>query len=294
MTTASSNTTVASGFAFTECPRWKDGHLWFVDMHLEQIISIDLETDNLTVIEVPGSPGGIGWLPDGRLVVVMMEQRQILRREDDNWVVHADLSADVPTTLNDLVVDQAGRCYVGETGFDPHDYLSTPDDIEHVTVGKFECPSLSRIFMVEPEGDYRVVCEGVAFGNGIVIDARTQHLFIAESFGARLSRFDIDHDGSLSNRVQLPLGFAPDGIGLDDWGCIWVSDVFGHAAQRVTAAGELLERIPTRQLCLACAVGGPSGNDLFLCSSPTLDREQCLEKLESHIETTTIGPPASV
>ncbi|OZC63031.1 hypothetical protein CH306_28375 [Rhodococcus sp. 15-725-2-2b] len=291
MNTPTTSTTVVSGFAFTECPRWHEDRLWFVDMHLEQIVVADVRTGVHTVIEVPGSPGGIDWLPDGRLLVVMMEQRQILRRENDGWAIHADLSATVPTTLNDMVVDASGRCYVGETGFDPHDHLSGPDDIARVSAGTFECPVLSRVFVVDLDGSYREAASGIAFSNGIVIDDRTRQLFVAESFGSQLSRFDIAPDGTLIDRVRLPLGFAPDGIGLDGWGCIWVSDVFGNAAQRVTAAGTLLERVPTQQLCLACVVGGPSGNDLLLCSSPTLDRTECLEKLESHIESTTIGPP---
>jgi sugar lactone lactonase YvrE len=95
----------------------------------------------------------------------------------------------------------------------------------------------------------------------------------------------------LSNRSRIPLGFAPDGIAIDPWGCIWSSDVFGRAAQRVTSDGMMLDRIPTPQLCLACAVGGPSERDLFLCSSPSLDSEECLKLMQSRIEATVIGPP---
>lgn len=292
MNVAATPSTVLDGFAFTECPRWHDGRLWFVDMHLNQVVSTDLGTTDTSVLDVPGSPGGIGWLPDGRLLVVMMDERRILRREDDKWVVHADLSTAVPTTLNDLAVDSAGRCFVGETGFDPHEYLSDPSDIDRVSSGEFECPSLSRLFVVETDGRYRESASGLAFSNGIVIDDDTRQLFVAESFGARLSRYDMDESGALSNRLRLPLGFAPDGIGMDAWGHIWVSDVFGRAAQRVSSTGELLDRVSSRQLCLACTVGGASGNELMLCSSPSLDRTECLAKLESHIEMTTITPPA--
>jgi len=293
VTQQSTNTVQIDGFAFTECPRWHGGRLWFVDMHLNKVVSVLPDGGGESTLEIPGSPGGIGWLPDGRLLIVLMAERQILRLDNSGLVVHADLSATVATTLNDLAVDSSGRCYVGETGFDPHEFLSTSADIERVSTGTFECPQPSRLFVVDPDGQYREVASGLSFANGIVIDEKEKLLFVAESFGARLSRYDLRPDGGLGNRTELFLGFAPDGIGLDQWGCVWVADVFGCAAQRIDRNGVLLERTDSEQLCLACAVGGVDGDRLYLCSSPSLDRAECLERLGSKLESHIVRPPVS-
>ncbi|MHA4854511.1 SMP-30/gluconolactonase/LRE family protein [Rhodococcus sp. MSC1_016] len=285
------STVLTDGFAFTECPRWHEGRLWFVDMHLNRVVSVLPDGSGESTVEVPGSPGGIGWLPDGRLLIVLMAERQILRLDDNGLVVHADLSETVATTLNDLAVDTSGRCYVGETGFDPHEYLTTSADIERVSSGTFECPESSRVFLVDPDGEYREVTSGLSFANGIVIDEKSNLLFVAESFGARLSRYDLRPDGGLANRTELFLGFAPDGIAIDQWGCVWVADVFGRAAQRIDRNGALLERTNTEQLCLACTVGGVDGDRLYLCSSPSLDRAECLQRLGSKLESHIVRPP---
>lgn len=294
MTVNSSFDVVADGYSFTECPRYHDGRVWFVDMHLNQVISVRPDGSDTRTIKVASAPGGIGWLPDGRLLVVLMQERKILRLDDDELVVHADLSDSVISTLNDLAVDSAGRCYVGETGFDPHAFLSDPEDIDNVCHGRFTPPATSRIFLVEVDGEYREVASGLAFSNGIVVDETRKYLFVAESFGARLTRFRLAPDGGLTERKELFVDFAPDGIGMDTWGYIWVSDVFGRAAVRIDAEGREIERVRSSRLVLACATGGAHGDQLYLCASPALDSTECLRLRESRIEAVTIDSPARV
>ncbi|WP_280418398.1 SMP-30/gluconolactonase/LRE family protein [Nocardia carnea] len=294
MTGNSSFDVVADGYSFTECPRYHDGRVWFVDMHLNQVISVRPDGSDTRRIEVASAPGGIGWLPDGRLLVVLMQERKILRLDNDELVVHADLADSVASTLNDLAVDSAGRCYVGETGFDPHAYLSDPEDIDNVCHGRFTPPATSRLFLVEMDGAYREVASGLAFSNGIVVDETRKYLFVAESFGARLTRFRLAPDGNLTERKELFVDFAPDGIGMDVWGYIWVSDVFGRAAVRIDAQGREIERVRSGQLVLACAIGGAHGDQLYLCASPALDRTECLRLRESRIEAVTIDSPTRV
>ncbi|NKY58986.1 SMP-30/gluconolactonase/LRE family protein [Nocardia flavorosea] len=294
MTVSSSFEVVADGYSFTECPRYHDGRVWFVDMHLNRVISVRPDGSDTRTIEVASAPGGIGWLPDGRLLVVLMQDRKILRLDDDELVVHADLSDSVASTLNDLAVDTTGRCYVGETGFDPHAYLSDPEDIDNVCRGRFTPPATSRLFLVDMDGEYREVASGLAFSNGIVVDETRKYLFVAESFGARLTRFRLAPDGSLTERKELFVDFAPDGIGMDIWGYIWVSDVFGHAAVRIDAEGREIERVRSSQLVLACATGGARGDQLYLCASPALDSTECLRLRESRIEAMSIASPTRV
>ncbi|MEU4842318.1 SMP-30/gluconolactonase/LRE family protein [Nocardia testacea] len=294
MTVNSSFEVVADGYSFTECPRYHDGRVWFVDMHLNRVISVRPDGSDTRTIEVASAPGGIGWLPDGRLLVVLMQERKILRLDDDELVVHADLSDSVLSTLNDLAVDSAGRCYVGETGFDPHAFLSDPEDIDNVCHGRFTPPATSRLFLVEMDGEYREAASGLAFSNGIVVDETRKYLFVAESFGARLTRFRLAPDGSLTERKELFVDFAPDGIGMDTWGYIWVSDVFGRAAVRIDAEGREIERVRSSRLVLACATGGVHGDQLYLCASPALDSTECLRLRESRVEAVTIDSPTRV
>lgn len=294
MTVKSSGEVVADGFSFTECPRYHDGRVWFVDMHLNRVVSVLPDGSDTRTIEVASAPGGIGWLPDGRLLVVLMQERKILRFDDGEPVVHADLSESVPTTLNDLAVDSAGRCYVGETGFDPHPFLVDAEDVDNVCRGRFTPPATSRLFLVEMDGEYREVASGLAFSNGIVVDETRNHLFVAESFGARLTRFHLATDGGLTERRELFVDFAPDGIGMDTWGYIWASDVFGRAAVRIDAEGREVERVRFDRLVLACAAGGERDDQLYVCASPSLDNTECLRLRESRVEALTIGAPAPV
>ncbi|MGO1263239.1 MAG: SMP-30/gluconolactonase/LRE family protein, partial [Brevibacterium aurantiacum] len=112
--------TVATGMTFTECPRWHGDRWYFVDFYSHRVLSMEADGADLrTELTVPAQPSGLGWLPDGRLLVVSMKDRKILRRELDGTVVeHADLSDLAAYPLNDMVVDAAGRAYVGNFGFD--------------------------------------------------------------------------------------------------------------------------------------------------------------------------------
>lgn len=285
-------TVLADGYAFTECPHWHEGRLWFVDMHLEQVCAVDEDGTVETIVNVPGPTGGIGWLPDGRLLVVAMEDRKILRLEASGLVVHADLSETVSTTLNDLWVDSKGRAYVGETGFNAREFLQDPAAVEAVSTGAvagLEVPATSRIFVVEPDGTWSEAASGLRFTNGIIVDEEAGLLFVAETFGGCLSRYEIGPDGSLSNRQLLPLEFLPDGIGLDRSGCVWVTDLVNSAVQRIDPQGAFLERIATSQLCLAAAVGGPDGETLYLCTSPTLDLKESLSLRGSRVESVSLS-----
>jgi sugar lactone lactonase YvrE len=71
------------GLMFTEGPRWHDGKLFFSDMHAHKVLSVDLAGKTQTVAEVPNQPSGLGWLPDGRLLIVSMTDRKVLRQDPD-------------------------------------------------------------------------------------------------------------------------------------------------------------------------------------------------------------------
>lgn len=240
------------GLIFPEGPRWHDGRLWFSDMHAHEVVAVDLEGRRETVVEVPGSPSGLGWLPDGRLLVVSMEDRRLMRLEDGRLVEHADLSRLAPFHLNDMVVDALGRAYVGNFGFDLHGG------------GK---PATTNLILVLPSGEARVVAEDMGFPNGSVVTPGGGTLIVAESFANRLTAFTVRDDGSLAERrTWAKLDFVPDGICLDEEGCIWAANpITPGGFVRVAEGGAVRARIDLQDRAgFACMLGGAGRKTLFL------------------------------
>ncbi len=245
--------TLATGFAFPEGPRWRDGKLWFSDQHDAKVRVMAPDGDIVESFDVPGGPSGMGWLPDGDLLVVSMRERRLYRRHDGFLTPYADLAALHPGYSNDMVVDGMGRAYVGNIGFD-------------FDAGETFRPTV--IALVAPGGAVSVAAEDVACPNGSVITPDGKSLIVAESMGGRLIEFDIGADGVLSDRrVFAELGqVIPDGICLDADGCVWVAAPFGGAALRVRRGGEIVDAAPTAGAQpYACMLGGADRRDLFLC-----------------------------
>src|SRR5262245_64086907 len=172
---------VADGFSFLEGPRWRDGRLYCSDMGAGRVLCVDPATGAAeTVATVPESPSGLGWLPDGRLLVVSMRERRLLRLErDGRLALHADLSHLVSHWCNDMVVDDAGRAYVGNFGYD-------------ALAGEAQKPTC--LVAVEPDGRARVVADGLLFPNGAAITQDRRRLIVAETFAHRLAAFEIRPD----------------------------------------------------------------------------------------------------
>lgn len=238
---------------FPEGPRWRDGRLWFSDMHAREVVAVDESGARETIAEVPGSPSGLGWLPDGRLLVVSMEDRRVLRLEDGRLVEHADLAALAPFHLNDMVVDARGNAYVGNFGFDLHGG---------------ERLARTCLILVTPDGAVRVVADGLAFPNGSVVTPDGRSLIVAESFRRALTAFDVEADGSLANRRRwAEVSFNPDGIALDADGCIWAAHPIRPGGfLRVAPGGAIVDRIDLPDVVggFACALGGADRRTLFL------------------------------
>jgi len=243
-----------SGLAFGESPRWHEDRLWFSDWGAHEVIAVDLEGQSEVIVRVPSFPLCIGFLPDGRLLIVSASDGRLLRREPDGALgTHADLTGLSDHKWNDIVVDGRGNAYINNVGFD-------------FPGGTF-APGI--LALVTPDGSARQVAEGVAFPNGMVVTPDNSTLILAESYGNRLTAFDIAADGDLSNRrVWADLrGGVPDGICLDAENAIWYGDVPNKRCVRVRQGGEVLQAIHLDRGCFACMLGGAARRTLFLMAT---------------------------
>jgi len=254
------------GFRFTEGARWHDGALWFSDLY-EPAVYRMVPGRPAEKVAVVDQPSGLGWLPDGRLLVVSMVERRIMRVEHDGTVVvHAELSHLAPFHVNDMYVTPEGRAYVSQYGFD---FLAYIDDHGVEALFGEPAPPMARIIKVEPDGTAVETGEPLRMPNGIVPVGGGRTLVVAETFGRRLSAFDVDEDGGLVGRrihAVLP-DIAPDGMCLDEDDHVWVADGAGCRVLRVAPDGSVVATIETRHLSMSCALGGPDRRTLFVCTS---------------------------
>jgi sugar lactone lactonase YvrE len=270
--------TFVDELAFPEGPRWHDGKFFFSDMHSHQVLAVDMAGKREVICEVPNRPSGLGWLPDGRMLVVSMRDRTLMRLDPDGLRAIGNMSHVAPFDCNDMVVDARGRAYVGNFGFDLH---------------AGEKPRGTTLVLVTPDGVVSVVAEDMMFPNGMVITPDGKTLVVGESFGQRLTAFDIGSDGTLSNRrVWAAIeGRVPDGICLDAENAIWVACPTASEVIRVKQGGEVAERIKVETDAFACMLGGPDGRTLFIATAPNSDPEKCRAIRGGKIETTQVEVP---
>lgn len=246
---------VMGGLAFPESARWHDGCLWFAEKRGHRVVKMDAEGRATTAVEVPGEPGGLGWDPEGRLLVVSMLDRRLLRIEADGAAHEvADLSEVTVGKCNDMVVDGRGRAYVGHFGYD---------------LQRGEAAAPASLVLVRGDGEREVVAEGLEFPNGCVVTPDGGTLIVAETQARRLTAFDVDEDGGLGRRrVFADLApITPDGICLDAEGCVWLADPLHKEVVRVREGGEVVERVSTGdQGAFACALGGEQRRTLYVCT----------------------------
>jgi sugar lactone lactonase YvrE len=269
---------LVDGLRFPEGPRWHEDRFWFSDMHDGKVIAVSMDGVAETIVQVAGDPSGLGWLPDGRMLVVSMRDRRLLRLDRDGLTEVADLSSVATSRCNDMVVDAKGRAYVGNFGFDLH---------------KGEKPGPANLVMVHPDGSLEIVAKDLRFPNGVVITPDGKTLIVGETFGGRLTAFRIAEDGTLSDRrVWAELeGDGPDGICLDAEGAIWVASPVGKGGVlRILEGGEVTDRIDIEHEAFACMLGGLDRKTLFICTSPDSDPAKTGDRL-GRIETIEVDVP---
>jgi sugar lactone lactonase YvrE len=288
--------TLLAGGAFWEAPRWHGGRWWVSDFFTHAVTAVGADGSSETVLEVDGQPSGLGWLPDGSLLVVSMRDQRILRRAADGTVtVHADLAGAATGNLNDMVVGPGGRAFVGCFGFD----ADAGND-----------PAPGGLWRVDPDGAVSPAAGELLFPNGGVITADGGTLIVAETAGARLTAFAMGTDGELSDRrvwAQVapppPLGtfeetvaalrFGPDGCTLDGAGHVWAADIVGGRCARLAPGGAVVDEVlaPEGLTVIACMLGGDDGRTLMLCAAPDFLAHNRMHAREAVLLTTRVDVP---
>jgi sugar lactone lactonase YvrE len=280
---------LTGGIHFGEGPRWRDGRLWFSDFYAHAVNSVSLAGDLRAELEIDDQPSGLGWMPDGSLLIVSMQKRQVLRRTPDARIsVHADLSHIATFHCNDMVVDSRGGAYVGNFGFN----LDAAIAARGVADVLANHPT-AKLAYVAPDGQTRVAADDMHFPNGPVITPDGKTLILGETLGAVLTAFDIAANGDLSNRrVWAPTTPAvPDGICLDAAGAIWVANPVAPQCVRIAEGGKVLETIDTGQPCYACMLGGDDGKSLFMVVADSSDHAEAARSKTGKVLVANVDSP---
>ena len=277
------------GLTFGEGPRWHDGKFYFSDFYSHKVFSLDMEGNSEVIVEVPGQPSGLGWMPDGTMLIVSMKDKKLLSFNNKTLSEVADLSDFAGFHCNDMVVDDRGNAYIGNFGFNTY----SGEEIKP-----------ANLILVRPGEDPCVAADNLLFPNGAVITPDGKTLIVGETYAARLTSFDINQDATLSNRRvwadftldakegEVPV---PDGMCLDAEGAIWVASPTTADVIRIKEGGEILDRIPVETNAYACMLGGDDLKTLFICTSKAsgVDPEAALREKSGKIETIKVEVPGT-
>ncbi len=273
-------TVLVDGVDFGEGPRWHDDRLWYSDFYQHTVYAVSPDGTREAIVTVDEQPSGLGWLPDGQLLIVSMRDRRVLRFDGTELHLHADLGDIAGFWCNDMIVDDHGNCYVGNFGFDL--FAGDHDAIRNATLA-----------LVRPDGSVERAAPDLAFPNGSVITPDGSTLIVAETMAGRFSAFDIAADATLNNRrvwAETP-GCVPDGCTLDADGGIWVADAGGQRVVRYIEGGEITDTIETDQPAFACMLGGSDGRTLFILTAPSSNPRDVAGKGAGFIMTATVASP---
>ncbi|WIM86956.1 SMP-30/gluconolactonase/LRE family protein [Candidatus Mycobacterium wuenschmannii] len=275
-TTVDGLTPLAAGFCFGEGPRWFEDLLWFSDMLGEAVHTVTV-CGSMTTLPLPGhAPSGLGFRPDGTLLIVSAENRTLLAYDGENITTAADLSSLAPADLGDMVVDGRGRAYIGSQAFEG-----------------------GALLRVDPDNSARVVATDLNFPNGMAITPDGRTLIVAESIGRRLTAYSIDEDGDLSNRRVFADGLdgPPDGICLDAGGGVWTAMTLAHQFERIVDSAGGKARVSHRidigdRVAIACMLGGAAGRTLFMLTSSEAYPKKLVGTRLSRVDTVIVDAPA--
>jgi sugar lactone lactonase YvrE len=271
-------TPLLDGLGFGEGPRWRDGRLWYSDFRFRHVRTVDESGKTEVVVEVPGQPSGLGWRPDGTMLIVSMTDRRLMRFAGGRLSVEAELGALATGHCNDMVVDGHGRAYVGNFGYD---------------LDAREARRTTCLIRVDPDRSVHKAADELMFPNGTAITPDGRTMIVAETFARRLSAYDVAADGALANRRTWAAieGYYPDGICLDAEGAAWVADPGGRRVLRVREGGTITRSVDlTPRGAYACMLGGADGRTLFVITN-NVGGTANADRHDGRIETLRVDVP---
>ena len=281
--------TLMDGLTFGEGPRWHEDKFYFSDFYSHKVYTLDLEGNYEVIVEVPNQPSGLGWMPDGTMLIVSMKDRKLLSFRDNALEERADLSGLAGFHCNDMVVDSKGNAYIGNFGFNTYE----GEEVKS-----------TNLILVRPGEEPCIAADNILFPNGTVITEDEKTLVVGETYAAKLTAFDVNEDASLSNRrvwADLTQSIddgnvpVPDGMCLDAEGAIWVASPSTSDVIRVKEGGEILERISVETNAYACMLGGKDRKTLFICTSNAsgVDPDSALREKSGKIEIVEVEVPGA-
>ncbi len=267
---------LVDGLTFGEGPRWHDGRLWFTDGPTGKVRSLGAGGDLRVEVET-SHPSGLGWLPDGRLVICTMQEAAIKRVDPDGVTLMHDLSH-LAWSTNDMVVGPDGRIYVDL-------YQLTDDGIT------------GQIALITPAGDITIVAADLAVPNGLGIVPDGSTLLVSETFGSKVLAFPIGPDGTLGERlVFADLGPQrhPDGLCIDAEGGVWIGCYDTNEFLRVLDGGEITHRVRTDAgWAVAPMLGGADRRTLYLIVNDSTHEKLPLGESVGCIEHVRVDVPGA-
>ncbi len=288
------STVIRECLSFGEAPRWHGDRLLYSDFYRHAVYSIAADgSDERLEVEVPTQPSGLGWMPDGSMLIVSMTDRRVLRRDaGGELTTHADISGYCGFWANDMVVAADGTAYVGNFGFDLDAFLEE-QGVDGVLTPPG--PPTANLVVLDPGGGVIQVVADMAFPNGSVLTPDGGTLIVAETMRMALTAFDVAGDGTLRNRrvfAQIPLVPA-DGICLDAEGQVWVANALAPEALRVAEGGEITGKVATSQTCFACMLGGEDRRTLYALTAPTSTASVASTSSDGRIESAVVEVPGA-
>ena len=282
------------GLSFGEGVRWRDGRFWYSDFYKQHVASVAPDGSTRVEVQIDDQPSGLGWLPDGRLLVVAMKTQRLLRREPDGrMALHADLKGFAKFHANDMIVDSRGNAFIGCFGFDLDLFIE-----QHGVGPLFAEPGspTAPILLVTPAGTVSIASPDHKFPNGMALIGNT--LVVAECFIPGLTAFDVSPDGTLANRrpwatlSNAPPAIVPDGICADSEGAVWAANALGPEVVRIAPGGKILERVETSQNAYSCALGGANGRQLVIATASGSGAAVTAKQESGMLEIAEVSVPA--
>ena len=237
-----------------EGPRWDAvaRHLLWVDIEGRSLHVFDPASGHDRAIALDNRPGVAVPMTDGRVLVGLADRLVAVDLSDESTETLAVFPHDVDMRLNDGACDRAGRLWIGslELEFAP-----------------------GRGTLYRFDGELVPVVRDVTLSNGIGWSPDGTLMYYVDTRAYAVDVFDFDvSDGSLTNRrrfVAIERGVGdPDGLAVDDDGCIWVALYGGSAIRRYDPAGDVERFVPVPAMNVtSCAFGGEAGDQLYITSA---------------------------